>query len=70
MNEAQASEIDEQLEMLSLHHEELRRDRAWDTSEELFVKSPRRQGTSATPSYLLHLWAFGAGGPLQCALGR
>ena len=40
MNEAQASEIDEQLEMLSLHHEELRRRMELkDTSEELFVKS-------------------------------
>jgi very-short-patch-repair endonuclease len=40
MNEAQASEIGEQLEMLSLHHEELRRRlELKDTSEELFVKS-------------------------------
>ena len=40
MNEAQASEIGEQLEMLSLHHEELRRRlESKDTSEELFVKS-------------------------------
>ena len=40
MNEAQASEIEEQLDMLSLHHEELRRRlELKDTSEELFVKS-------------------------------
>ena len=40
MNEAQASEIGEQLEMLSFHHEELRRRlELKDTSEELFVKS-------------------------------
>jgi very-short-patch-repair endonuclease len=40
MNEAQASEIEEQLDMLSVHHEELRRRLALkDTSEELFVKS-------------------------------
>ena len=40
MNEAQASEIGEQLEMLALHHEELRRRlELKDTSEELFVKS-------------------------------
>jgi very-short-patch-repair endonuclease len=40
MNEAQASEIGEQLELLSLHHEELRRRlELKDTSEELFVKS-------------------------------
>jgi len=40
MNEAQASEIGEQLEMLSAQHEELRRRlELKDTSEELFVKS-------------------------------
>ena len=40
MNEAQASEIGEQLEMLSTQHEELRRRlELKDTSEELFVKS-------------------------------
>jgi very-short-patch-repair endonuclease len=40
MNEAQASEISEQLEMLSMHHEDLRRRMELkDTSEELFVKS-------------------------------
>ena len=40
MNEAQASEIGEQLDMLSLHHEELRRRLALkDTSEGLFVKA-------------------------------
>ncbi len=40
MNEAQASEIGEQLEMLSLQHTELRRRlELKDTSEELFVKS-------------------------------
>jgi len=40
MNEAQASEISEQLEMLALHHEELRRLLALkDTSEGLFVKA-------------------------------
>jgi len=40
VKEAQASEIEEQLDMLSLHHEELRRRlELKDTSEELFVKS-------------------------------
>lgn len=40
MNEAQASELKEQLDMLSLHHEELRRClELKDTSEKLFVKS-------------------------------
>lgn len=40
MNEAQASEIGEQLDMLSLHHEELRRRlNLKDTSEGLFVKA-------------------------------
>ena len=40
MNDAQASEIGEQLEMLSLHHDELRRRLALkDTSAELFVKA-------------------------------
>ena len=40
MNEAQASEISEQLEVLSVHHEDLRRRMELkDTSEELFVKS-------------------------------
>ena len=40
MNEAQASEIAEQLEMLALHHGDLRRRMELkDTSEELFVKS-------------------------------
>jgi very-short-patch-repair endonuclease len=40
MNEAQASEVSEQLELLSAHHEELRRRLALkDTSEGLFVKA-------------------------------
>lgn len=40
MNEAQASEISEQLELLSTHHEELRRRLALkDSSEGLFVKA-------------------------------
>lgn len=40
MNEAQSEEISEQLEMLSIHHEELRRRlELTDSSEELFVKS-------------------------------
>ena len=40
MNEAQASEISEQLELLSLHHEELRQRLALkDTCEGLFVKA-------------------------------
>ncbi|MCP9943475.1 DUF4011 domain-containing protein [Cyanobium sp. ATX 6E8] len=40
MNEAQSEEIAEQLEMLSIHHDELRRRlELTDSSEELFVKS-------------------------------
>ena len=40
MNESQAEEISEQLETLSIHHEELRRRLdLTDSSEELFVKS-------------------------------
>ena len=40
MNEAQSEEIAEQLEMLSIHHEELRRRLdLTDSSDELFVKS-------------------------------
>lgn len=72
MNEAQASEIGEQLEMLSLHHEELhRRMDLKGTSEELFVKSLEKvQGDERDTIVISYTYGPAEpGGPVAMRLG-